>query len=236
MTERIGLGTEITKRTGSVMAAEGVGIAVSMGSLLLVKKIAGPERMAAAKEQVAKQVILPLLNRIDATVGKFQDTREKMGRGGEEAPEKDAKKAFVDKKLPPEERARKYADTLLDMAIMMPVGVVSRILVQSKMDDLFKAPPIDNKHYLFAKLPDAVVNNVSLVAMNTVAKAPSQAVAGVMEKVLAKVGVPEGSAKSMATYLTYVQGSNLMGNMANVGYVTAVSRRQHSAPPDSPAR
>jgi hypothetical protein len=236
MTERIGLGMEVTKRTGSVMVAEGVGIATSLGSLLLVKKIAGPERMAAAKEQVAQDVILPLLNRIDATLGKFQKMRDKMARGGEESSPEQKEDPFAEEKLPPVERARRYANTLLDMAIMMPVGVVTRILAQSKSDDLFKAPQIEQKHYLYAKVPDFVANNVALVAMNTVAKAPSQAVAGVMEKVLAGVGVPKESAKSMATYLTYVQGSNLIGNMANVGYVTAVSRKQQASQPPENGR
>lgn len=265
MTEQIGLGSELTKRTGGVVAAEGVGIAASLGSLLLVKKIAGPERMAAAKEQVAMDVMLPLLNRVDATLGKFHTMRERMGRGGQDGSKtaektdttdsatelvdkasnasgatagralKKAKSAFEEEKLSPEEKARKYADLFLDMSIMMPVGIVTRILAQSKADTMFGAPDIDQKHYLYAKAPDFVANNVSLVGMNTVAKAPAQAVTRVMERLLKGVGVPEESAKSMATYLTYVQGSNIIGNMANVGYVTGVSRRNAQAainPPD----
>lgn len=252
MTEPVGLGKELGQRTGGVMVAEGAGIVTSLGALLLVKKLAGPERMAAAKEEVAMHVVLPILNRVDATVGKFQDMRAKYAKGGKDdtaditqdsatelvgkasnasgaTPSKAVKEAadvFRSEKMTPEQKARKYADTLLDFSIMMPVGILTRIWAQDRADRAFGATPLPTKHYLYAKVPDMVANNVALVAMNTVAKAPSQAVSSTVEKLLGSVGVEQPTAKSMATYLTYVQGSNFIGNMANVGYVTAMSRKQ----------
>lgn len=260
MAEMPSLGKELGQRSGGVVVAEGAGIVTSLGSLLLVKQIAGPERMAAAKEHVAMDIILPLFKRVDATVGKLHDARDKMKKGGEAAPEKadvatslinkasnasgatpdramkDAKAVFDAEHLSPEDKARKYADTLLDFAIMAPVGILTRIWAQDKADAAFGAPKLPMKHYLYAKVPDMLANNVSLVAMNTVAKAPSQAVSRTVEKLLSGVGVDKTSAKSMATYLTYVQGSNMVGNIANIGYVTAMSRKMHGATPPEQAR
>lgn len=234
------------------MAAEGVGIVTSLGSLLLVKKIVGEERLAATKESMAQHIILPLLTRFDSTIGKFQDMRDKMARGGEEKKADGAKDAAKDAdgaasaaeafkeeatKLPPEERARKYADTLFDLSVMVPVGIAARVMAQTKADKMFGAPDVQSKwsfmgspdKYWYAKVPDFVAQNVSLVAMNTVAKAPAKAVTNTMEKVLHKLGVPEESARSMATYLTYVQGSNAIGNLANVAYVTGANRKDMKA-------
>lgn len=265
----IGLGSELTRRTGGVMAAEGVGIAVSLGSLLLVKKVVGEERLAAAKESMAMHIILPLLTRFDGSIGKFQSMRERMAKGGEAAPAQPQGESavelldkastasgasvpgadaepFKEAALTPEERARKYADTLFDLSVMVPVGIAARVMAQTKADKLFGAPDVQSKwsfmgspdKYWYAKVPDFVAQNVSLVAMNTVAQAPAKAVSNVMEKVLKGVGVPQESAHSMATYLTYVQGANTIGNMANVAYVTATNRKDAQAlqQPQGPAR
>jgi hypothetical protein len=267
MTDKIGLGSELGRRTGAVMAAEGVGIVASLGSLLVVKKIVGPERIAAAKERIAMDVILPLMNRTESAITRFQNGRgnkagqdpngiyddkpeellDKAGSASGASILKDKKSAseiFGDEHLSREDKARKYADTVLDMTIMVPVGVLSRILAQKKADNVFGAPDVPHKRkffgvedtYWYAKVPDAIAGQTSLVAMNTVAQAPTKAVVGVVEKVLQSVGVPQVSANSMAKYLVYVQGSNTIGNFANVGYVTAVSRQkqQDAITPPSP--
>jgi len=150
---------------------------------------------------------------------------------------KKAADVFNKKEMPLEEKARKYADTLLDFAIMAPIGIVTRVWAQDYADRAFGAPQLPMKNYLYAKIPDMVANNVALVAMNTVAKAPSQALTNMTEKILCGVGVDPTSADSMAKYLVYVQGSNFIGNFANVGYVTAVSRKlQEAASPQPQGR
>lgn len=261
MTEKLGLGKELGQRTGGVMVAEGAGIVTSLGSLMLVKKLAGPERMAAAREHVAMDIMLPILKRMEAVSGKFgkkdkatinpaapeagKDSATEMMEKASEASGATAGKATIRKAadvfkaegMTLEDKAHQYAETFLDMAIMAPVGIVTRILTQDHADRMFGAPKLDMKHYVYAKVPDMVANNTALVAMNTVAKAPTQAVSRTVEKLLGGLGVEPTSAKSMATYLTYVQGSNFVGNVANVGYVTAMSRKQQGmTPPSEPAR
>lgn len=269
MTKQLGLGSELGRRTGAVMAAEGVGIVASLGSLLLLKKIVGKEHLDTAKEWVAMHVVLPILQKKDATVTRFgkqqNDLPDAKGKGNESEvydanpeelldkagvasgatslkPVKNIESAFQAKSMSVEDRARKYADTVLDMTVMVPTGILARLAAQKKADKLFGAPEVPFTHkilgvedtYWKARVVDAVGTQVSLVAMNTVAKAPAKAVVGVFERVLTAAGVSEVSANSMAKYLVYVQGSNVIGNSANVSYVTAVSRK-HNAPIPSAA-
>lgn len=294
MTEQttIGLGSELARRTGGVIISEGVGIVTSIGSLLLVKHVVGEERMAAAKEDVAMHVVLPLLSYIDSVNSKLQNIRSKfpVGRNAAQQAEvqgvsptlktaqlldaekeegvtdllnkasnasgatsgivmadvkktleangvKDVKGIADTKHLSPEDRARKYADTLLDMTIMAPVGILTRAVSQSWADKKLGAPVIPSdwsfmgmeKTYLMARIPDQITNYVALGAMNTVAKAPSQALSNTMETIFKNLGVKDSSAKNMATYLTYVQTSNMLGNLAGVGYLTAKSRQHMQA-------
>lgn len=272
-----GLGKEIGQRTGGVMIAEVAGIVTSLGSLLLVKHVAGPERMAVAKEQIAMHVMLPILRRVDGGKEKFQQWRERTSKRGEdvrdsvfggdgkpldEATElvdkagdasgatvgnavRKVKNVFTSERMSLEDKARKYADTLLDFTIMAPVGLVTRAWAQTKADKMLGAPDITARKwsmfgapdaYWYAKIPEFVASNVALVGMNSVAKGPAQAITNTMEKVLTGVGVEKVSAASMARYLTYIQGPNIIGNVVNVGYVTAASRKQQNEGTQVPGR
>ena len=189
-------GRQVTFRRGlSVLSGEGVGVAVSLGALLMIKKIVGEKRMEAVKNSAAKNIILPILN------------RTKSGQ----AEENDVK-------------ALKYANNLIDFAVILPIGIATRIGIQSKIDDGLQVPVGNKKNYLFSRVFDNTAGLAVVAGMNTVAKGPARDVTQALNSALQKMGLPQDTADSLSKYLVYVQGPNAAGMVANVAALSRLSR------------
>lgn len=201
------------RRAMSVVAAEGTGLAVSFGALFLAKKLAGKERMDHLKDWVAKKVVMPLMkNGVPmgaAEAGAEGDTAENA-------------QAFTP--LSQEEKARKIANSVVDMAILIPVGIAARLGVQKTMDDKFGAPAT-MQNYVFSRVVDSSVGGAALLGMTTLAKAPSKAMSDKLAVVLNKAGLDTETADSIAKFTVYAQVPNVAGMTANLATLHAMDKK-----------
>lgn len=213
MTDELTPRQKTGKRALSVAVAEGAGLAVSFGALALVKGAMGPERTEHLKEWVATKLLLPFIKKGDAAglaIGKEKP------KEGEEAP-------FL--QPPPEERARKMAATFVDMAVLLPVGILTRLGVQKVTDDRMGVPN-NLTNYVFSRVVDNSIGAVTLLGLNTVAKDQAKAVNKTLASVFEKVGIDAQTADSVAKYAVYAQTPNLTGMAANLATLHVMDIKQ----------
>lgn len=204
------------RRAMSVVAAEGTGLGVSFGALFLAKKLAGKERMDHLKDWVAQKVVMPLLKN-GVPMGA-------AGAGAEGEAEENPQ-AFMP--ISPEEKARKIANSIVDMSILVPVGIAARLGVQKTMDDKFGAPTT-LQNYVFSRVVDSSVGAAALVGMTTLAKEPSKGMSDRLAGVLSKVGLDAETADSIAKFTVYAQIPNAAGMAANLATLHAMDKRNIS--------
>lgn len=214
MQEPTNIGERTSRRAMSVAAAEGTGLAVSFGALFLAKKLAGKERMDHLKDWVAKKVVMPLMKN-GVPMGA-------AAAGAEDNAQEGA--AFVP--ISPEQKARSIANSIVDMSILIPVGIATRLGVQKTMDDKFGAPAT-MQNYLFSRVVDTSVGGATLLGMTTVAKAPSKAISDKLAGVLGKVGLDAETADSVAKFAVYAQIPNATGMAANLATLHALDKKSH---------
>ena len=201
---------ETARRAISVVGAEAAGLDTSMGALLIAKSFAGPQ-MEKAKEWAATSVILPLLNNIESV-------RHRLGRDQVEDPN-------ALEKLPPDERARKLANSLVDFSIMFPAGVAVRLGVQSLVDEKLGVPVEDKRQYVFSKVVDTSVAAATMVGMNSIGRGPAKVSATALSGMFSKMGMPQETAESLGKFMIYMQVPNAAGMLANIATLNQLNKK-----------
>lgn len=216
MQEPTNVNERTARRAMSVVAAEGTGLGVSFGALFLAKKLAGKERMDHLKDWVAKKIVMPLMKN-GVPMG--------AAEAGAEADGQEHPQAFTP--VTQEEKARKIANSIVDMSILVPVGIATRLGVQKTMDDKFGAPTT-MQNYLFSRVVDSSVGAATLVGMTTLGKGPSKAMSDKLAGVLSKVGLDAETADSVAKFTVYAQVPNATGMAANLATLHAMDKKASS--------
>ncbi|MBM3617647.1 MAG: hypothetical protein FJX23_03795 [Alphaproteobacteria bacterium] len=202
------------RRAMSVVSAEATGLGVSFGALFLAKKLAGKERMDHLKDWVAKKIVMPLMKN-GVPMGAAE-------AGAEADATQENPQAFTP--ISQEEKARKIANSIVDMSILVPVGIAARLGVQKTMDDKFGAPAT-MQNYVFSRVVDSSVGAAALVGMTTLGKAPSKAMTDKLAGVLGKVGLEAETADSIAKFTVYAQVPNVAGMSANLATLHALDKK-----------
>lgn len=192
--------------TGRVIAEAG-SIATSFGAIYAAEKLA-PHQLADFKNYVAKRIVKPNLPAFESLADALPTLE------GEEGQEER-------RQMTPDEKAKKFANVLVDFSIMAAAGIVGQTAIQKLCNEqLFKLGKPDKitGKLMLASCADKAIHLGSIGVMNTMAIQPTQHLQdAVAQHVMKNIGVKgDDVAMSRAKYLVNWQLPNMIGMLGSL--------------------
>lgn len=200
------------KRIGFArLGAEGISIGCAMGGLMLSKSLLD-QPLQPLKNFVADRLILPYINAYDNALDRLPSIQTPS--------DKDQLKG-----LSKHERAKRYADGMVDFSVALGAGFAGQIGGQILFDRVCHVPQMNNKSHLRVAFIDRSVQFGGVMLLNTLLARPSIELQHKLTNMLHKqFGMDVQHADDQASYVVNWQIPNVMGMAAAIAAHYAESK------------